>query len=121
MYQSQVILILVICVFINILSISSCTSCEQKICREDMIFCLDVAVPSFSYRPTIARLYLERVQLLEIANILASLPNLKYISLVDMKNFSCIWLEDIPTNVVVLTNMCLATSPTHLSTSGKKE
>ena len=86
-----------------------------------MIFCLDVAVPSFSYRPTFARLYLERVQLLEIANILASLPNLKYILLVDMKYFSCIWLEDIPTNVVVLTNMCLSTSPAHLSTSGKKE
>ena len=50
MYQTQVAVI--ICVFINILLNSDCTSCEQKICncREDMIFCLDVAVPSFNYR-----------------------------------------------------------------------
>ena len=61
MFNPQVIVI--ICVVINVFSFSDCTSCKQQICnyREDMIFCLDVAVPSFNYKPSVTRLYLERV------------------------------------------------------------
>ena len=104
MLKRQVIMFL--CLFINVFSNCESTSCQQKICncRED------VAVPSFTYKPSVTRLYLERVQLLEIESIIRALPNHIYLSLVDMKYFICDWIDDIPTDVMVLTNMCLKTS-----------
>ena len=68
-------------------------------CRDDMIFSIDMAVPSFDYRPGVTRLYLERVQLLETGSIIRALPNLMYLSLVDMEYFNCSWIEDIPPDV----------------------
>ena len=65
---------------------------EYVIAGDDMIFCIDMAVPSFNYRPSVTRLYLERVQLLELAPIFKALPNLLYLSLVDMEYFSCSWM-----------------------------
>ena len=40
------------CVFINAFSNCDSTSCQQICnCRDDMIFCLDVTVPSFTSLP----------------------------------------------------------------------
>ena len=85
-------------IFVHGFYICGTTNCHQTICncRDDMIFCIDMAVPSFNYRPSVTRLYLERVQLLELESIIKALPNLMYLSLVDMEYFSCSWMEDIP-------------------------
>ena len=86
-----------------------------------MTFCIDVVVPSFNYRPSVTRLYFEMVQLLEIGSIIRALPNLIYLSLVDMKYFRCEWMEDIPTNVIVLTNMYLSSTEVPLTRSGRND
>ena len=120
MLKGQVIVLL--CVLINVYSNCKSTSCQQRICncRDDMIFCLDMAVPSFIYKPGVSRLYLERVQILEIESIITALPNLIYLSLIDMKYFNCEWIDDIPTDVIVLTNMCLSSTGIPHKTSGKR-
>ena len=108
-------------IFVFRFYICDTTSCHQGICncRDDMIFCIDMAVPSFDYRPTVTRLYLERVQLLELESIIKALPNLIYLSLVDMEYFSCSWMEDIPKDVVVTTNMCMTTTGLPLTSSSR--
>ena len=78
-----------------------------------------MAVPSFDYRPGVTRLYLERVQLLEMGSIIRALPNLMYLSLVDMEYFNCSWIEDIPPDVIVTTNMCMASTGLLLRSSGR--
>ena len=80
MAKSSVIML--ICIFMHGFYICGTTSCHQKICncRDDMIFCIDMAVPSFDYRPSVTRLYLKRVQLLEMGSIIRALPNLLYLS-----------------------------------------
>ena len=111
---------LLICYFLNALTTAGSTSCHQKVCncREDMIFCIDVSVPSFNYRPVVTRLYMERVQLLELESIIRALPNLVYLSLVDMQYFNCDWMGEIPSNVIVTTNMCLVSTGLPLTTTG---
>ena len=108
-------------IFVHGFYICGTTSCHQRICncRDDMIFCIDMAVPSFNYRPTVTRLYLERVQLLELDSIIKALPNLMYLFLVDMEYFSCSWMEDIPPNVVVTTNMCMVSTGLPLTSSNR--
>ena len=121
MKMSKWSVVLLICIFMNGFYICETTSCHQRICncRDDMIFCIDMAVPSFKYRPTVTRLYLERVQLLELESIIRTLPNLMYLSLVDMEYFSCSWMDDIPPNVVVTTNMCMSSTGLPLTSSGR--
>ena len=72
--------------------------------------CLDVINPSFIYRPQISRLYLERVQLLDIKSILNSLPSLRYLAMIDMIYFNCKWMQDIPDHITVTGNICLSSS-----------
>ena len=112
MEMSKSSVITLICIFMNVYYICGTTSCHKKICNcgDDMIFCIDMAVPSFDYRPNVTRLYLERLQLLEMGSIIRALPNLMYLSLVDMEYFRCGWMEDIPPNVIVTTNMCMTST-----------
>ena len=88
--------------------LAKATSCIQDFCTcdDESIFCLDVVTPSFIYRPTVTRLYMERVQLLNMQNIFASLPSLDYLTLVDMLYFNCDWLKDIPKQIKLMGNMC---------------
>ena len=121
MEMSKLSLLMLICISMHGFYICGTTSCHQRICncRDDMIFCIDMAVPSFNYRPSVTRLYLERVQLLELAPIFKALPNLLYLSLVDMQYFSCSWMEDIPQNIVVTTNMCMVSTGLPLTSSSR--
>ena len=118
--MGKCLLVMFIYIFVHGFYICGTTSCHQRICncRDDMIFCTDMAVPSFNYRPSVTRLYLERVQLLELESIIKALPNLMYLSLVDMEYFTCSWM-DIPKNVVVTTNMCMATTRLPLTSSSR--
>ena len=119
MTKSSVIML--ICIFMHGFYICGTASCHQKICncRDDIKICIDMAVHSFDYRPSVTRLYLERVQLLEMGSIIRALPNLMYLSLVDMEYFSCSWMKDIPPNVIVTTNMCMASTGLPLTSSGR--
>ena len=80
------------------------TFCDQGLCSCDNGFavCIDVTTPWFRYRPEITTLYLERVQLVGIVHLLESLPNLKYLTMIDMLYFSCDWMMDIPQNIVLI-------------------
>ena len=85
-----------------------------------MITCVGVAAPRFKYRATVTMPYLDNVQVVNLIDILKNLPNLKYLSLVNMKYFNCKWMKEIPRDVYVRTNMCLKlTSTTHYSTTGQ--
>ena len=99
--------------YLSYFPMTTCTSCIQGICNcdENTILCLDVINPSFIYRPQISRLYLERVQLLDIKSILNSLPSLRYLAMIDMIYFKCKWMENIPDHITVTGNMCPSSSP----------
>ena len=57
-----------------------------------------------------SRLYMERVQVLEIKSILSSLPSLRYLAMIDMIYFNCKWMQDIPDHITVTVNMCPSSS-----------
>ena len=82
------------------------TFCDQGLCSCDNGFavCIDVTTPWF--RPEISTLYLERVQLVGIVYLLESLPNLKYLTMIDMLYFNCDWMKDIPQHIVVTFEQC---------------
>ena len=83
-------------------------SCEYNECNcvGEMITCIDIAAPRFKFRPSVTKLYMENVQIVDIKKMLHNLPNLKYVTLVNINYFKCGWLENFATNVVVRTNMC---------------
>ena len=95
----------------------TCIACIQEICNcdEKTIVCLDVITPSFIYRPQISRLYMERVQLLDIKSILGSLPSLRYLAMIDMIYFNSKWMQDIPDHITV-TSSTSSDSKSTLST-----
>ena len=85
-----------------------------------MITCVGVAAPRFKYRATVTMLYMDNVQVVNLIDILKNLPNLKYLSLVNMKYFNCKWMKEVPRDVYVRTNMCLKLTTTpHYSTTGQ--
>ena len=97
-------------------------SCDyaECTCMEDMITCVGVAAPRFKYRATVTMLYMDNVQVVNLIDILKNLPNLKYLSLVNMKYFNCKWMKEVPRDVYVRTNMCLKlTSTPHYPTTGQ--
>ena len=97
-------------------------SCDyaECTCMEDMITCVGVAASRFKYRATVTMLYMDNVQVVNLIDILKNLPNLKYLSLVNMKYFNCKWMKEVPRDVYVRTNMCLKlTTTTHYSTTGQ--
>ena len=97
----------------------NCSSCDQGICNcnDHIALCIDVVTQIFKYRPEIITLYLEKVQLLGFQNILTMLPNLKYLTLKDMKYFNCAWMDDLPTSLVITSDDCI--SKTSLEAEGK--
>ena len=52
-------------------------------------------------------LYMDNVQVVNLMDIIKSLPNLRYLSLINMKYFNCKWLMELPKHLYVRTNMCL--------------
>ena len=83
------------------------------------IFCLDIITPSFIYRPTVTRLYMERVQVLDMQNIFCSLPSPQYLTLVDMLYFDCKWLKDMPEHITLMGNTCQSEEQWITSTQGE--
>ena len=75
-------------------------------CEEDMAVCIDVWV-KFSYNPRIRILYLKQLQILDIHLVLENFPSLKYLTMRDMMYFNCIWIKEIPEDIIVSTNMCI--------------
>ena len=80
---------------------------EECSCVDHIATCIDVFYPSFFYRPSITILYMKEVQLNGITDILRSLPNLKYITLIDMVYFNCNWIKEIPITITVNSNNCM--------------
>ena len=70
-------------------------SCDYTECNcvDQIITCIDVAAPRFKYRPIVTRLYLQNVQIMDIRKLIHNLPNLKYVTLVNVNYFKCKWLE----------------------------
>ena len=106
------------------------TSCDKQmcLCMDGIVSCVGVNFPNFYYRPYITILYFENVQVDNMKDIMSAFPNLHYITLKNMIYFSCIWLEEIPPSVTVVTDMCLEstlsktvaeTKITERSTTGK--
>ena len=81
-------------------------SCDYNECNcvEEMITCIDIAAPRFKFRPTVTKLYMENVRIVDIKK--HNLPNLKYVTLVNIKYFNCRFLENFASNALVRTNMC---------------
>ena len=75
--------------------------------------------PWFKYRPEITTLYLERVQLQGLVHLLENLPNLNYLTMVDMLYFNCAWMMDIPQDIVLTFDECSSTMD--LSSTSKGE
>ena len=67
-------------------------SCDYAACTyvEDMITCVDLMVPRFKYRPTVSILYMENIQVLNLKDIIKKLPNLRYLTLMNMNYFNLI-------------------------------
>ena len=87
-------------------------SCDYAECTfmDDMITCVGVTAPRFKYRATVTMLYMDSVEVVTLLDVIKKLPNLKYLSLMNMKYFNCKWLKEIHKDVNVRTNMCLNSS-----------
>ena len=83
-------------------------SCDYSecTCMEDMITCVDVAAPRFKFRATVTILYMDNVQILNLKELLNNLPNLRYLTLMNLRYFNCKWLRAVPGDITVRTNMC---------------
>ena len=83
-------------------------SCDYSECSclDDMITCVDVTAPRFKYRATVTMLYMENVQIVDLREIIRKLPNLKFLTLMNMKYFDCNWLQLLSEDVRLRTNMC---------------
>ena len=82
--------------------------CEYNECTcvEEMITCIDITAPRFKFRPTVTKLYMENVQIVDINKMIHNLPNLKYVTLVNINYFNCKWLDNFPSYTFVRTNLC---------------
>ena len=90
----------------KIVSGFSCDYAEWT-CMDDMITCIGVTASRFKYRAPVTMLYMDNVQVVNLMDIIKSLPNLRYLSLINMKYFNCKWLMELPKHLYVRTNMCL--------------
>ena len=93
----------------KIVSGFSCDYAECT-CMDDMITCVGVTAPRFKYRATVTMLCMDAVQVVNLLDVIKNLPNLKYLSLMNMKYFNCKWLKEINKDLNVRTNMCLNSS-----------
>ena len=93
-------------------------SCDQGqcYCFDNRITCIDMTGPKFRYRMNINILYIEHVQILDFESIIKNLPNLEYLTMMNMRFFRCEWLNDIPKGINLQTNMCV-THPKSETTS----
>ena len=76
---------------------------------DDMVTYVDVSAPRFKFRATVRILYMEKVQLLNLKDILKNFPNLRYLTLMNMEYFNCNWLENLPEHIHLRSNMCYST------------
>ena len=53
---------------------------------------------------------MDSVEVVNLLDVIKDLPNLKYLSSMNMKYFNCKWLKEIDKDVNVRTNMCLTSS-----------
>ena len=72
--------------------------------------------PKFRYRVNVNFLYMDQVQILDFESIIRNLPNLEHLTLMNMRYFRCNWLNGIPSEINLHTNMC-ASYPTTLYVS----
>ena len=79
---------------------------DECSCVDDMVTCVDVSAPRFNFRATVRILYMEKVQLLNLKDILKNFPNLRYLTLMNMEYFNCKWLENLPEHIHLRSNMC---------------
>ena len=93
-------------------------SCEQGqcYCFDNMITYIDMTGPKFRYRVNVNFLYMDQVQILDFESIIRNLPNLEHLTLMNMRYFRCDWLNGIPSEINLHTNMC-ASYPTTLYVS----
>ena len=82
---------------------------EECSCVDNMITCVDMSAPNFKFRATVTILYMENVQLLNLRDIIKNLPNLRYLTLMNMKYFNCKWISNLPDHIHLKTNMCHST------------
>ena len=87
-------------------------SCDQGqcYCFDNRITCIDMTAPKFRYRVNINILYMEHVQILDFESIIKNLPNLEYLTMMNMRFFRCEWLKIIPSGINLYTNMCVSYS-----------
>ena len=81
-------------------------------CVDDMVTCVDVTGPYFKFRATVSMLYMDNVQIINLVDILKKLPNLRYLTLMNMSYFDCEWIKDLPKQIYLKTNMCSKSSTT---------
>ena len=81
-------------------------------CVDDMVTCVDVTGPRFKFRATVTMLYMDNVQIINLVDILKKLPNLRYLTLMNMAYFDCEWIKDLPKHIYLKTNMCSKSSTT---------
>ena len=93
-------------------------SCDQGqyYCFDNRITCIDMTGPKFRYRLNINILYMEQVQILDFESIIKNLPNLEYLTMMNMRFFRCEWLKVIPSGINLYTNTCVS-HPTSEATS----
>ena len=102
--------IIIIFIFINvILGNVKSDSCEQGqcFCFDNRITCIDMTGPKFRYRINVNFLHMDQVQILDFDSILKNLPNLKHLSMMNMRYFRCEWLNSIPSGINLHTNVCI--------------
>ena len=102
---------LVYCLNQEIVLAYSCDYAECS-CLDDMITCVDVKAPHFKFKATASMLYMDIVQIINLTDIIKKLPNLKYLTLMNMQYFNCKWLKDLPKHIYLRTNMCSRNSTT---------
>ena len=108
-FKCYITLLLCLISYNEIVTGFSCDYAECT-CMEDMITCVGVTAPRFKYRATVTMLYMDSIMVVNLLDVIKNLPNLKYLSLMNMKYFNCKWLEEIDENVNVRSNMCFTSS-----------
>ena len=95
-------------VYYLIMELVSSYSCDYSECScvDDMISCVDVTAPRIKYRATATMLYMDIVQVVNLKDIFRKLPNLRFLTLMNMKYFNCNWLLDLSRHTYLKTNMC---------------
>ena len=61
----------------------------QCYCFDNRITCIGMTGPKFRYRVNINILYMEHVQILDFDSIIKNLPNLEYLTMMNMRFFRC--------------------------------